>query len=853
VSNPGNPKILGVRFTMLLFLYRRRLRAHPMQELLAGTGIAVGVALVFGVLLANSSLTSSTSKLVHGLAGSARLTLVARSPAGFPERLITSVRRLPGVQAASPVLRENVTITGRRGRQAIQLIGVSPSLVSLGGVAQQQLGNGAILLSGGLGLPQGVASRVGARRGSSVSLIVNGTAHKGTVGVVLGSESLKVIAGSPVAVALLSVAQRLAVRPGNITEILIEPSQGEDARVESELHRLAAGRLDVEPADNELRLLAEAIKPNRQSTLLFSAISVMVGFLLALNAMLLTVPERRRFIAELRMQGYDPRQISLLLGFQAVMLGLVASIAGVVLGDVLSRTVFHQVPTYLTVAFPLGTELGVSAENVLLAIGCGVFATLLASLSPLLDLRPGRPADAVFREMGNRSELILTSTVRRAGIAGGVLIALVGLLVTLAPTLTIFGGVALALASLCLMPTVLEGVVRLLPHLTERSRSATVLVAVSELRAITTRSIALTSIAGLAVYGSVAIGGARADLLRGIEIATAQYHETADIWVTAGDDVFNTESFATDGIPKKIEHVPGVQSVRIYQGGLIDVGSRRLWVRARSAADPVMFESSQILDGDFARADSLIRRGGWASVSSNFADEHHLRVGSRFVLPTPTGAASLRVAAITTNSGWPAGTLTLNSADYRHWWNTTEATALEVNLRPGVSVVTGKRAVHAALGSHAGLLVKTTAESAAEADASARQGLRTLGQISTLLLIAASLAVAAALSATIWQRRTRLASLKIQGYAPAQLWCGLLLESGIMLGVGSTVGAVVGVYGHALASHWLTITTGFPAPFSIGVAHVFLTLALITVITLTVVALPGLVAARVPAGASMQE
>ena len=69
---------------MLLFLYRRRLRAHPLQELLAGAGIAVGVALVFGVLIANAGLTGSVEKLVRGLvrlgAARARGALVQRLP-----------------------------------------------------------------------------------------------------------------------------------------------------------------------------------------------------------------------------------------------------------------------------------------------------------------------------------------------------------------------------------------------------------------------------------------------------------------------------------------------------------------------------------------------------------------------------------------------------------------------------------------------------------------------------------------------------------------------------------------------------------------------------------------------------
>jgi putative ABC transport system permease protein len=526
---------------------------------------------------------------------------------------------------------------------------------------------------------------------------------------------------------------------------------------------------------------------------------------------------------------------------------------GVGLGDVLSHTVFHQVPAYLTIAFPLSAEQRLHASTVLLAMGCGVLATVLASLSPALDLRPGRPADAVFREASSGGELVHASTVRRAAFAGVGLIVLVGVLVALAPTLSILGGVVLALATLCLIPAGLMCGARALPRLTERSRSGMVIVAVSELRAITARSVALAAIAGLAVYGCVVIGGARNDLLRGIDRAIVQYHSTADIWVTRAGNVFNTDSFTPAGTPAQVARAPGVGSVRIYQGTLADVGSRRLWIRARPATDPTMLESSQVLSGSFARAETLLREGGWAAVSNGFADELHLKVGSHFALPAPAGYLRLRVAAITTNSGWPAGTITMNSADYSRAWETNEVAALEVDLKPGVPLAAGIASVRAALGARAGLSVRSAAQRAGEAEASARQGLHTLSQISTLLLIAAALAVAAALTATVWQRRARLASLKIQGYSPAQLWGGLLLESGAMLGVGSLGGAIIGVYGHALAGHWLTITTGFPAPFSIGVAQVFLTLALITAIALAVIALPGLLAARVSARVSLQE
>ena len=71
--------------------------------------------------------------------------------------------------------------------------------------------------------------------------------------------------------------------------------------------------------------------------------------------------------------------------------------------------------------------------------------------------------------------------------------------------------------------------------------------------------------------------------------------------------------------------------------------------------------------------------------------------------------------------------------------------------------------------------------------------------------------------------------------------------------IGSAAGAISGVYGHALASRWLNLTTGFPAPFSIGPSYVLITLFLVAGIALAVIALPGLLAARVSPRAGLQE
>jgi len=853
VKNPLNPPVAGVRVSMLAHLYGVRLRSHAVQELLAGSGIAVGVALVLGVLVANASLTGSAAELNHELVGSARVELSARSSDGFPQGLLAATRALPGVRLAAPVLREDVALAGPHGRTAVQLLGVTAAVLRLGGFAARALGVSGFSFGPGLLLPQSVARAVGVEPGGRVSVRAFGATHTVKVTAILKDPPFGALAASPVAVSRLASAQQLTGLRGRLTQVLVKPGPGALAPVAGALRRLAKGRISVVPADDELRLLEEAIKPNDESTSLFAAISVMVGFLLALNAMLLTVPERRRFVADLRLQGYDWRQILVLLVFQACTLGVVGSGLGVVLGGIISHAFLHRIPTYLTTAFPIGSQETLHLGTIALALGCGVLATMLASLSPVLDLRPQRPTDAIFRDHSDGGEVLARATIVKLSLLGGALLVAVTVLIALAPRLTVLGGMALALTALLTIPALFAAAARVLAFAAERLPSSSLIIVVSELRMVTMRTVALAGIAALAVYGSVAIGGARSDLLRGLDASFGEYLSPAQLWVTTGGNDLTTNAFAAEGTPAAISRIPAVRSVRSYRGGFLDVGRRRMWIIGRPAADEPLVPATQLLHGSVAQASARLRGDGWATVSGGFAAERHLAVGSSFTLPTPTGNARLRVAAITTNLGWSPGAIIINASDYARYWGTAQPSALEVSLRPGVSEAAGRASVLSAIAARPGLGVFTLRERERQYDANARQGLYALSEISLLLLIAAALAVASALSAAIWQRRARLASLKIQGYDTAQLWRALLLESAIVLGIGCAIGAVVGVYGHALASRWLRLQTGFPAPFEIGVGKVLVTLALLAAIALAVIALPGLVAARSPARASLQE
>ena len=108
---------------VLLYLYRNRLRVHTAQELLAGLGVAVAVALVFATLVANGSIAGSAGEVVRAAAGSATLQLEARGPDGVPGQLLEAVEALPGVKRAAPLLEHD-----GRPRHARRPVAHAPAL-----------------------------------------------------------------------------------------------------------------------------------------------------------------------------------------------------------------------------------------------------------------------------------------------------------------------------------------------------------------------------------------------------------------------------------------------------------------------------------------------------------------------------------------------------------------------------------------------------------------------------------------------------------------------------------------------------------------------------------------------------
>jgi putative ABC transport system permease protein len=827
----------------LVYLYRARLRTKNVvvQDLFAIAGIAVGVALLFASQVASTSLTHSVQELGGQIVGDTQYQLDARGPEGVGESLLGEVSRLPGIKVAFPVLEQQANVIGPHGQRSVDLIGTNPHFAHFGGTLLRRFSAQQLSQQKAIALPTPVARAIGAGALQTVGLQVGAQVVTTLLGATLDEEDIGGLVDSPVALAPVLYAQRITGMEGRITRVFVQAQPGRDREVGAGLRRLAAARdVTLEPASFDSRLFAVASLPEDQSETLFSAISAIVGFMFALNAMLITVPRRRRLLAQVHLQGANRTMSLQILLFEALILGVLACVVGLALGDLLSIAVFHSTPGYLSFAFPVGDGRVVDLQAITVSIAAGMGAACVGVLWPLRDVFT-RP-----RQRGPRSA--------RTWAAGRVTAGVVGLAVTTAilfgrPQDSKLGNLTLVVALLCVLPFLFSGVVAGFAKLQPLLNRPSPRITVTQLQTSPTRirSLAIVATGAVAVFGVVAIQGAQLNLQHGLDASAHGIDSSADIWVTPRGEAnaFATTPFTYPGGAAALARVPGVRDVSIYRGSFLTWGDRRLWILAppRSSTQPI--PPAEITAGNLALASARVREGGWAVVSQALASEHHLRIGQAFSLPAPA-PMSFRVAALSTNLGWPPGALIINSQDYARAWLSSDPSAFEIQLQRGAAPGVVRGRVRRLLGHYSGLVVETAAEREQRHYALARQGLLRLTQIRLLVLIAAMLAIGGALGSMFWQRRGFMAFIRCQGFRRPVLWRWLLWESSLLMGMGCCAGAVFGVYGQLLLSHALASVTGFPISFDVEALAAFSTFALMSVAAVAVLAVPGYLIVRVP-------
>jgi putative ABC transport system permease protein len=807
----------GYLRTLLLF-YRRNLRVQPLRELMAIVGVAAGVALLFTVQVAHRSITGSFQEISRGVAGRATLELASRGPEGFDQHVSEEVEHTPGVKAVAPVFQQPIVAVGPDGRRALTLVGATEQIAALGGkLAEQFLHAGEASSRGLLVLTEPTAAAIGAKPGKELKILIGERTEHLTLNGTLGSDRIGAAAESPVAAAPLPVVQSLTGRTGRLTRVLIEPQPGAERSLRRMLETRFGATLHVRSTGTEAALLGNAAGPEKQVTLLFSAISLVAGIILAYAALLLASDERRRFVVYLIEIGTPDAMIVASLAFDAFVLGVVGSVLGLIVGDAISLVAYRTVPGYITAAFAVGGQRIIGAQTIAIALGGGMIAAFVATALPAVAILRGGAAaepDAVGRALSLARRARLSNAVP---FGCGVLIVCVSVAMSaVAPQTSVVALVGLAVGLVLCLPTVTRYLLVLARLAARHSDDPAARLSVAELRRAPTRSVALLATGMIAVFLTVMIGGSVADVQRAVRSGAAGLLSTASVWVKPGgaENVYTTQPFASHETERRLERDGVVSSVLPWRDSFLDLPERRVWVLGVPPQISSQIVPSQLVEGSLATADRHLREGGWVAVSRPIAREHHLRLGQRLILPTPAGNASFRLAATTANYGWLSGAIVMNGDDHARLWSADTATQLAVSFKPGVTIQGGKRAVEEALPKGSALVVKTSDERRREVSDVLGSTLSRLNDTTLVVLIATIASVIALIVAAISQRRGRMDSLMSIGMSLGQFARLIFYESGSMLLSGCLIGMAAGILGQDLIDGWLRNTTGAPVQFA---------------------------------------
>ena len=817
----------------------RRIRHRPSRPLLSAAGVAAGVALAYAVGAANSTLNEGYQRLQQDLTGHAEMEIVTRGPRGSPQSLVRRVERVPGVAAAAPLVEHPVRLRGRSAVADVRLLGVDRRIRAIGGLGRAAPAT-ADERSLGLHLPAAVARRLDLRTGSPVQVEARGSRRSTAVAAVLRDERIGALGRAGVAVAPLPLAQELAGSPGRVQRVLVRLREDAPASRET-LARAAGPELIVRRAGDDARLLEQATELSSRSSSLFAALSLVVGGLLAYCAMVLSLSERRREVATLRALGCATAPLFAGAIAEALLIGGLGSVAGLVAGKLALTQVLEPSTQHLASAFILAPVTHVPLLVVGLSALAGIATSLAAAALPTRALVSVSPAAALRRE----PEAARVAAGAPSGwlIAGGALLMAAGVAAELSAGWLI--GIPLWVAGgLLLVPVLLPAIVRALGRVLP-SPGAAPRLAVAEVQVFPARGTATAAVIALTVAGVILFGGGVVNLEQGTARLADSTFGRGDLWVVAPgrDNVFLTRPFEP-ALADRAARLPFVRDATPLRAAFLDWGERKVYAFGFDFGAGRNFDSGEVVRGDPA---ALARDGRAVAVSDELARARGLRLGSVFELPTPSGPRHVRVVATLTNYGWAPGAVAMGAETFAHWWRQRDVGAVALRFEHGTPPAEASRRVAAALRT-TGLEVATAARLRGRIEETASAGLGVLRTVAVLVAAGGLLAIAAAAIAGVLQRARRIAALRAIGMTPVQLASSLLAEAAILLLAGVAIGLPLGIGGQALAVHHLASSTSFPVTFQLAAGPLLAATAVTALIALVATLVPLRRAASTPLG-----
>jgi putative ABC transport system permease protein len=384
------------------------LAARKLRTALTALAIVLGVALVSAAFTltdtmrtASDSLSSSaydgTDAVVSAkLAFEPGAESMTQAPP-IPASVLDRVKRIPGVTAAAGDISDEAQVIGRDGKPVGEGpyfgVGLDSKAAAGTGLTPFALEDGRWAAGPGeVVLDVTTAEDQGLGVGEQATVAVRGGAEKFTVVGTATFGDVKSLGRATVAVFDLAVAQDVFAKEG-FDSILVAGDSGVRRAVAQAVGADYRVQTGAEHDRFELEGLDAFIGIIRIVLIAFGGIAVLVGAFTIFNTLSITVAQRARELGLLRMVGASRRQVLRSVLLEALVLGIGASVVGVLAGFGLAK-LLEGVFASLGLALPdAGTVF--AARTVVVALAVGTLATLVAGLVPAIRATRVAPVAAL--------------------------------------------------------------------------------------------------------------------------------------------------------------------------------------------------------------------------------------------------------------------------------------------------------------------------------------------------------------------------------------------------------------------------------------------------------------------------
>jgi putative ABC transport system permease protein len=516
--------------------------------------------------------------------------------------------------------------------------------------------------------------------------------------------------------------------------------------------------------------------------LVFAAVALLVAAFSIYNAFSMVTAQRTRESALLRALGASRRQITVSAATQGLVVGAVASLAGVVAGIGLAAGLYALMGA---AGFGLpSSALAVEPARLALAALVGVAVAVPASLVPAIRASRVKPL-AAMRE--GTDDVNGPSRVRTVlgtlGLVGGITLIVLG---ATGATFALVGpGAVLTLVSLVLLgPAVARPASALLgtPATTLRGATGSLARRNAMRNPRTTAGAATALMVGVAVVTVFTVLGATIKASIG-DVVRSDFH---------GDLVIVNDEQSGSGIdPALVDRLHGVPEV----GDVTGFGIARAAVDGSpemvTAADAAQLGS--VIDLHVARGALRDVGTDGVAVSTPFADEHRLAVGDTVPVTFGDGArVDLRVGAVY-DSRSSFGDVVVPQAAWAANTQQPALTGVFVTLAPGVSLEQGRAAVERVAGPELAPKVQDEGQYLDGVSSQVDTLLAIVYVFLALAILIAFMGIANTLSLSLRERTRELGLLRAVGLTRSQLRATVRWESVIIAGFGALGGIAVGV------------------------------------------------------------